>query len=245
MYRVAICEDQQIFLNKHENVCRTILESLNIEYQISVFTSSTEFFAVFIAQQKPFDLILLDIVMDGMNGIELAQNIRQTDKGVEIIFITANPEFAMQGYDIRPLPLHFLLKPIDPKTLEQLITESYLRQLPEDIIIKSGEQHLQVLIKDILYLETQGRRVNLELRDDRSVSYSGKLTDILQELPDLHFIRCHKSYAVNINNIHKITRNTVVTSDRKYDIPVSRPYLDDVRSAFMRKLSAAPGGGSK
>ena len=233
MYQIALCEDEKIFSDAQEKICREILDKLNIEYQISVFASSADFLDIFVEQQKRFDLILLDIVMDGVDGMTLARRIRQTDADAVIIFITSNQDYALQGYDVNAL--HYLIKPVDTQVLERLITAVYTQKHQDNIfIIKSGKQHLRVHIKDIVCMETAGRRVEISMMDG-IVYYSGKLTDILNELPKGQFVRCHNAFAVNIKNIRKLTRQNIIAINGK-EIPVSRTFLNETRKSFLSQM---------
>ncbi|MCL2365631.1 MAG: response regulator [Oscillospiraceae bacterium] len=102
MYHVALCEDEQIFSVALEKDCRTIFQDNNIEYDLSVFANGTELLAAYKTQPKPFDLIILDIVMEDFNGIEVAKKIRQLHDDVMIIFITANKDYIFQIPGVHP-----------------------------------------------------------------------------------------------------------------------------------------------
>ena len=233
MYQIAICEDEQVFSDKYKKICRATLEKLNIEHQISVFASGEDFLAVFTARQKRYDLILLDIVMGSMDGITLAREIRLADKDVVIIFITSSQDYVFKGYDVSAR--HYLMKPVDTRKLENLITEAYTEKYCENnYIFKFGEQHLCVPLKDIVCIETVGRRVEVSLMD-KSFYHSGKLSEVFNELPEKSFVRCHQSFVVNLENIRELTRQNVIAVNGK-KIPVSRTYLDDTRKAFLRRM---------
>jgi DNA-binding LytR/AlgR family response regulator len=233
MYKVAICEDEEVFSKEHERICREILEKHGIEYDISVFPNGKAFFSVFPKHENQFDLILLDIVMDGLNGIEIARKIREADKNVVIIFITSNKDYALQGYEVNAL--NYLMKPIDKSVLEKMIIQAYNEKFSDRVIvIKMGEQHFRIPINDIVYLETSGRRVTVTTFD-KTIYYSGKLTDLLLELPKDRFVRCHQAFAVNVNNIRELNRKDAVAITGRI-IPVSRTFMNDTKNAFLRYL---------
>jgi DNA-binding LytR/AlgR family response regulator len=233
MYRVALCEDEKVFSEAQKKICREILDKLNIEYQITAFDSSADFLASFAGGQKRYDLILLDIVMDEPNGVELARLIREYDKEAVIIFITSSSEYALQGYDVNAL--HYLMKPVDADLLERLITSAYNDKFQcHYFIYKSGAQNLRIPIRDIIALETTGRKVTITLTD-KTLTYSGKLTELLDELPSDRFVRCHQAFAVNIANIRELTRTDAVAVN-EIAIPVSRAFMKDVQKAFLRQM---------
>jgi DNA-binding LytR/AlgR family response regulator len=233
LYYVALCDDEKIYSDAQARICRKILDSLNIEYQISVFDGSVNFLTSFAKEQKRYDLILLDIVMDGANGIELAKTIRESDKDAVIIFITASREYTLQGYDVNAL--HYLMKPVDATILERLIKSAYNDKFQSNyFIFKSGVQNIRISTKDIISLETTGRKVEITLQNE-TLQYSGKLTELLAELPNDRFVRCHQAFAVNINNIRELTRQDAIAVNGK-KIPISRAFLKDVQKAFLRQM---------
>lgn len=233
MYRIALCDDEQIFSKEQEKICQNILEKLNIKYSLDVFESSGEFLNAFLKQQKRFDLMLLDIVMDKPDGMELAHIIRQSDREGSIVFITANPDFALQGYDVKAL--HYLIKPINPLILEKLIRSDYNSRFKNSVIaFETKGQKYRIFVNDIVYLETTGRKVTIYL-SETELCYTGKLAQLLNELPKDQFIRCHQAFAININKIRELTRQDAISLNGR-KIPVSRTYVKNVQTAFMKHL---------
>lgn len=234
MYRVALCEDEEIFSQAQEKICRDILESLNIEYDIAVFSGSEEFLHAFFDQGLRYDLILLDIMMDDMDGVTLAKQIRSEDEAVSIIFITSNPEYVFQGYDVHAL--HYLMKPLTPDALAPLIEAAYSRRIQDDyFVFHTDTGKIQVLLKDIICAETVGRRVAVTFQPNQRAYYSGTLLQLLDELPQGNFVQCHKSYAVNMRHIRELTgRDAIAQNGLK--IPVSRTFAKEVQQAFFQKL---------
>ena len=233
MYRIAICEDEEVFSEAQKKICREILEKLNIEHRISVFDGAVKFLTAFSQEPERYDLILLDIIMDGMSGMELARAIRESDKEAVIIFITSSREHVFEGYDVNAF--HYLIKPVDEAVLECLIKKTYEDKFQSNYFaFKSGAQNQRIPIKDIIALETVGRKVEITL-PDRKLHYSGKLTELLDELPKGCFIRCHQAFAVKIDNIRELSRSNAITVNGK-TIPISRAYLKDVQKAFLMNM---------
>ena len=233
MYKIALCEDEEIFATAHEKVCRDIFYKLNIEYELTTFRSGEEFFDIFETQQARYDLIVLDIMMGGMNGMQLARKIRKVDKDAAIIFLTSNRDFALEGYDVNAL--HYLLKPIDVDVFEGLVRTAYKEKFQDNfIVIKMGGQHLRIPVNDIICLETTGRRVEITLHN-KAVYYSGKLTDLLMELPADRFVKCHQAFAVNVKNIRELGRQDAIAINGQ-KIPVSRTFMRDTKKVFMKHI---------
>lgn len=230
MYKIAICEDETVFRKENEEICRKICEKLRIEYSISVFEGSADFSGSFMSGAR-YDLLLLDIVMDEQNGMELASFIRTRDNDAAIIFITSNPDYALQGYNVNAL--HYLLKPPDSAQLEQLIKADYQRRFQSNFLVfKTGTLTQRIQIKDIICLETVGRRVLITL-PDRTAEYSGKLSELLEGKEQL--VRCHKAFAINMSSIRELTRTDAIAMNGKV-IPVSRTYIKEVQQALLKQI---------
>ncbi len=233
MYKVALCEDEKVFSEAQKKICQDIFSKLNIEYHISVFQNNNDFLNAFIDNGKRYDLLLLDILMEGTDGMALARRIRKTDKETTIIFITSSPDYALQGYDVEAM--HYLIKPVDSGKLERLIYADYhSRFLNQIFMFETRDGKKRIAIKDIICLETAGRKVGVTTPQSL-IFVSGKLTDLLNQLPKEPFVRCHQAYAINIRNIRELTKQDVIAVDGKV-IPVSRTFMKDVQKAFMRQM---------
>ena len=233
MYQVALCEDEKIFTQVLEKICRQIFENLKTEYRITAFSSGEDFLRAFSDEHQRFDLILLDIVMGGISGIELARKIRETDREATIIFVTSHKEYVFEGYDVNAL--HYLLKPVDAALLERLVIKAYKDRFQSSFLsFKSGTQNHRIAVKDIVSLETRGRKVRITLAD-RTLLYSGKLAELLDELPNDAFVRCHQSHAISIGNIRELTRFAAIATNGK-KVPISRAYLKAVQKAFLANM---------
>ncbi|MCL2081501.1 MAG: LytTR family DNA-binding domain-containing protein [Oscillospiraceae bacterium] len=245
MYRIAVCEDEKVFSEEHERVCRGVLEKLNIEFRISVFETGAAFWTAFSGGER-YDLLLLDIMMDdrrgaganvrcggdaGMDGVELARRIRGQDAAAAIIFITSTAEYAIDGYGVGAL--HYLMKPLDAGALERLIASDYKKRAKDQrLVFKSGRQNLNIPMDEVVCLETAGKRVAITLLGE-TLDCSGNLLELLKGREQL--IRCHKSFAVNVRNLRELTRTDAVAANGKV-IPVSRTYFKDVQRAFLKQI---------
>ena len=233
MYRLAICEDEEIFFKEIESICCEYLKRMNIEYTITLYDSGENFLTAFSVKQHRYDLILLDIIMGGINGMDVAKNIRETDSEVVIIFVTSSREYVFEGYDVNAL--HYLTKPINAESLVRLIRKAYTEKFQNNVFVfKSGDMNHRVSVQNIVSLEINGRKVEINMFD-RTLLYPGKLSDLLSKLPGNCFVRCHQAYAVNIRNIRELTRFDAIAKNGKR-IPISRAYLKDVQKKFLSDM---------
>ncbi len=226
--RVAICDDEREQCEYLECVLREYGANNGFEMHTDIFKSAESF--LFEYQKNMFDILLLDIQMGGKNGMELAREIRKTDNGLVIIFITGISDFISEGYDVAAL--HYLLKPLDKKKLFEcldkvrLITggdESYL-------FIQTEGDSLRIPESDAEYIEAVARGTSV-CTVDKTYELTEPFGDFTANLPE-SFVRCHRSYAVNIRCIQQISKYEILLdSGRK--IPVSRRLYSVVNDAFI------------
>lgn len=116
MIRVAVCEDEEVLLNQLENWVRVILDRHSIQSHIESYVNSSALLA-----RDAFDILLLDIEMKPLSGMELAKKLRVRGDESKLIFITAYPQYAVEAYDVQAF--HYLVKPVDIERLEKVLLQ--------------------------------------------------------------------------------------------------------------------------
>ena len=234
MYKIALLEDEKEYARALEKTCHEVLGRLGFGYTLQTFLSGEALWQAVEDKGEQFDLYLLDILMEGVNGIDLARQIRNSsehNKKAAIIFITNSRDFSIAGHDVEAL--NYLLKPLDTEKLANLVATDYNKRFRQEYwLIDTGAEKLRFAKSEVISLETSGRKVEITLVNS-SVLVPGKLTDLIKNCPDL--VRCHKAYAVNISNIRKLTRSDAIAKTGKV-IPVSRNFYHDVQAAFILSL---------
>lgn len=118
-YHLAICEDSSLIREEVCGFCEDILTDHKITYDISSFSSAKDLEAVLNKKKDAFDLLILDIEMDEMTGMELAKKLRAGHNRVSIIFMTGYEDYLLEGYTVQPI--YFLLKPVSKEKLESAL----------------------------------------------------------------------------------------------------------------------------
>lgn len=183
--------------------------------------------------EKDFDILLLDIEMPGMNGVELARKIRQENSVLQIVFITGYYQYFSDGFDVSAL--HYLLKPVDEGKLRPVLDKAAdnLACRQRSVLIAEGEGSIKVLLTDILYVEAENVYVAVHtLRNTYRMRMGlGKFAEQL----DGTFYKVHRSYVVNLKYIKKITR-TEITMTNGDTVPISRGLYGEVHEALIKYL---------
>lgn len=212
--KVIICEDNKVQRKSIvEIIENTILrEDLNMEIELE--TGSVQDVLEHLNEAPNLVRIyFLDVDLgDGLNGIELGEKIRQKDPTGYIVFITSHSDMSRLTFEYKVEALDYILKDeinILKKRISSCIIEAYSRHSSnknEIYSIKVGERMINLRYEDILFFETSVIKHKIKVHElNRQIEFYGSLNDLENEL-DERFIRCHKSFIVNVNNIKEIDK---------------------------------------
>ena len=180
-------------------------------------------------EDKAYDILLLDVEMKNINGIELAKRIRKDNNRAEIIFITSHFEFVGEGYEVDAL--HYLIKPISVEKLTQVLTKAAekLSVEPPSVVISCEGETVKLYESDILYVESFLHYIVIHTKDNEykikeNISvFENKVSDV--------FYRIHRSYLVSLKYITRISRTSVNIGNT--ELPLSRGKYDNINRAFI------------
>jgi DNA-binding LytR/AlgR family response regulator len=236
-YTIGICDDciEQVEL----------LESfLNIsgeqgEFHV-VHASEPEVFLETLKTVRP-DLVFLDIDMDGMNGIELGEKIRELYENTVLIYITGYEKYAFAAFQLRAF--HYLLKPVTMEQFRQILSEALTHIQKEDagktekaLSVQNKGEMLALPYRDIYYFEKIGHKIKIRALS-REVTYYGNFNSLLAELDGDAFVQCHQGYIANVEKIRAF-RDKSLLLDGGITLPVSRTFAEQVRHMLEKHLFA-------
>ncbi len=233
-YRIAVCDDDDIMRENLCSLCSDILTDDSIEYRIEPFRSACELEKRLDTESCPFDLLILDIQMDGMTGMELARSLREKGNRVSIIFVTACEDYLSEGYGVQPI--HFLLKPVRREALASAIhTDLKLNYIPKTVVVHIGNKLVHLVLSDVQYIESYNHSIVIHQSTGNSTYYFS-LSDFEKQLPMGQFARCHNSYLVNLEEVREIGR-TELTLQNGETLPIGRAYYKTFQNAFVRYIN--------
>ncbi len=180
-------------------------------------------------ENRDMDILLLDIEMGGMSGLELARHLRQHGAGMQIIFLTGYMDYIAEGYDVEAL--HYLLKPVNGDRLGQVLDRAVerIRVRERMLVLTLPDGVVQLPLYEIRYLEVLRNYTTVHGKEDYSVKRS--LNDLAGEL-DESFYRIHRSFIVNMRFIRRITREEVMLKDGTA-LPLSRKQYEGLNRALI------------
>lgn len=232
---IAICDDDllalQITKNAVNNFIATKLPTESITLQ-TYDNANTLLFDM--GRTDRFDLLILDIIMPGLNGIELATEIRQKNNNCKIIFLTSSPEFAVSSYKVNAF--YYLLKPFCESELISLLEDAFLKMEKEkssSLIIKTNGNLTRVQLHTIQYIESIKHTINFHLSNNEIISCYGTINEFSEILlSDSRFSKCHKSFIINMDYVTRISNNDFVMPDKTL-IPISRQSFQQIKNMYI------------
>lgn len=203
MMKIAVCDDEKII---REQIVR-LIEKQGADCQIEQFATGDEL----LAEKQCYDMIFLDIQMEGTNGIETARAIRQYDEGAVIIFVTVVKEYVFDAFDVGAF--QYLLKPIREEKFEEIFerakksVEQRHSEGEASLFIKGKKRSVMLKQKDILYIENKANKVVIHtVKEEIEIWYTLKT---LEEKLGKNFYRCDRGYIVNMKHIAGFTNDMI------------------------------------
>ena len=227
-YKIAICDDEQNQIEYISSVVSAWGKQNSCACDINIFNSAEAFLFEY-EDNKAYDILLLDVEMKSITGIELAKRIRKDNNRSEIIFITSHFEFVGEGYEVDAL--HYLIKPIDENKLMQVLNKAAdkLSLEPPFVVISCEGETIKLYESDILYVEAFLHYIVIHVKD-KEYRIKESISAFEEKLSG-DFYRIHRSYLVSLKHITRISRTSVNIG--KSELPLSRGKYDDVNRAFI------------
>lgn len=233
MLNIALCDDDPGALSHAKALLAEYLEGKG-PYAISQFSGAMALLDAMRA--KSFSLLLLDILMPGLTGIQAARELRRCDRETKIIFLTSSPEFAVESYRVEAFS--YLLKPIHREDLFPVLDRYFLqlRQAEKTVLLSTPEGLLRLPCDQIEVLEINSKKLLFCLTDGTQRQISGTLAEFETTLLESgSFVKVHRSYLVNMDCIRQLGTGTLVTYSGR-TVPISRLLVSGVRQTYLNYL---------
>jgi DNA-binding LytR/AlgR family response regulator len=238
MLKIAICDDDKTCVEALRDYIKEYSESNQTRIQTTMFTSGK----LLITCKKVFHVIFLDIDMVGMNGLEIAKEIRKSDTSVKIVYVTGYSEYRSLAFSVHAFD--YIDKPISKEAIFHIMDEviHYSEPRNEDIqeIKFSFREGIKTFkVKEILYFEYTNRKVALHTLSGETIWLPGeKISNIAKRMEIYNFAVPHKSFAVNLLQVDYIKGYDVFLVDGTV-IPLSQNNSKIFRKkvdAFLKRL---------
>lgn len=232
--RIAICDDKPRELDCVSDLLNVYRQNFNVNLIYNTYSEGVSLIADL--GKECFDLLLLDILMPLVNGMDIAREVRQFDKDIKIVFLTVSPEFALDSYSVNAYA--YLLKPVTEDTLFPILDRLFLSaQNNEDsLALKLQNGIVNILFSKLSYVEVTNKKLHFHLSDRTVKSLSAPLSDFEKTLLSRpEFIRVHRAFIVNMGHVQELHSSEILTYLGE-KVPVSRRLYSQARNAYLKFL---------
>lgn len=226
-YRIAICDDVEADRRFIADMVNDWSQKKGYITKIDNYSSAENF--LFNYTDHDYDILLLDIEMDDMDGVTLAKKLRKSNDTIQIVFITGYSDYIAEGYDV--MALHYLMKPVKEEKLFEVLDRAVdkLAKNEKTINLDAKGEMIRLPIYQIRYAEVFGNYVTIHAIDKITVKMTlGELGKMLDE----RFYRVGRSVIINLTIIQRVTKDVIKLNDGTL-IPVPRGAYEGINRAII------------
>ena len=231
MVTIAICDDEEIQRNLLKKLVEAWAAGRNHALRVSLFASGKELLEAW--KKERCDIVLLDIQMPDMDGMDAARRLRETDGQTGIFFVTGYEDYLVQGYEVEAF--RYLIKPVSEEKLRAALDQFLKKRGGQKRVLmaETPDGVRRVDAEEICYMEAFAHSCELHTLSECITVKSG-ISALEKEAVRLGvpLFRCHRSYAVNIAQVRAIEREAALLSDGSR-IPVSRRLYQELNRQFI------------
>lgn len=237
--RIGVCDDAP----EDAALLSDALHTYDPHLEIAVFPSGEALLRALETDAPAPDLLFLDVFMPGPDGIETARRIRETRGDIRIVFLTSSADHYPQAYEV--FAFNYLVKPVDQNRLRAVMDRALAelgREADQRLSFSYKSALYSVNCRDICYVESRDKLLYLYLADGKALQRRGRLEDLLNELPETGFIRCHQSFLVNLARVTEMGEEGFRVG--RSLIGISKKYRVTAREQYYAYLFAHMEGGA-
>lgn len=230
MLNIAVCDDERLFVDKLTNIILSYTKQNNILVNIEKYNDGTEL----IKSNIKFDLIFLDIEMKKSNGIKVAENIRQVDSNVPIVYVTSYSDYWRRAYKVHAFD--FILKPFNKDDIFNVLSDFFACKKNSSVknVELMTEYGIEIQpINEIYYFIVMAKKTIQVSTVQKEYVVKENLSDIFDKLDDESFYLSHRSCIVNLNYVQTIRKNDGILMTNGDWLPLAQKKQKD----FFLKLS--------
>ncbi len=220
--RIAVCEDQPDDMKQITDATTRYMETNSLSADVDCFGSGEEFLAAF--EPGKYQIVFMDIYMSagGVTGIDAAKYATNCDGDMAVIFITTSDEYVLEGYNYA---VYYVVKPLDDQRFAAAMSKcrTQIKQFAKTIEIIADRFPVRIRLRDICSVESIGRSCIFRLTGSDVTAPTLVFDGLLEQLGGFPFVRCHRSYIVNLLHVKEPSgKNFVMLDGAK--VPISRTY---------------------
>ncbi|MBP3705497.1 MAG: response regulator transcription factor [Clostridia bacterium] len=178
------------------------------------------------------DVVLMDVEMPGISGVELAKEIRKTNETVQIVFVTGYSDYIAEGYEVSAL--HYLMKPVNEEKFFSVLDRAVVRlkSREKSVLLECAGETVRVPLHEIRYMDVRQNYVTVHGKEEYTVK---KTLGAMERELDSRFFRAGRSLILNLTYIRRVSKTDVYLEDGSI-LPLPRGVYDSLNRAIIERL---------
>lgn len=239
--KIALYDDQEQYIDMLMKHVERYGNEVDTEFNITVYNSGRKLIDDIKTDSKMYDIVFLDVEMPEINGLKIAEAIRQMSEDIVLCFVTGHEQYAREAYQVEALG--YIVKPVAYNELKKLLRRAVIMVKYEHDNRKSGKNYIEVPVsgdkriidaRTIRYIEKNKNQSILHFSDSEIICYES-LKKMYSRLDNELFVYSHQGYIVNFNEIKEVKEN-VICLGRNVEVPVSRRRYKEVRDRHLNRV---------
>lgn len=226
--KIAVVDDMEKDRVQIADMAKCILCNEKISHSIDSYADGKSLLDD-LRSGKKYNLILLDVLMDEMDGMALAKSLRDQGDSTMIIFISISQELCRRGYHVEASG--YLVKPLDKEELKEALLYCRERLAKKEILLPTDKGQYRTSFADIQYVEAFDRGTRFVLTDE-TVETKLKFSEVEAMLPKASFLLCHRAYIVNLAQTKRINQYEFLMKSG-VTVPISRLRYNEINRQFV------------
>jgi len=233
MLRIALCDDEEIYINKISLLIESVCIQSKIKHEITKYTSGEVLLEEqFTGQQNKHDVVFLDIDMPIVDGIQIAKRYKEIDSKVFIIFLSNHIEFSREGYKVNAFRF------IDKMSKKEEFVEAiksvwHIQQEKKEMVVFSLNQMALILeCDDIIYIEKRQRKTIIHSVKEGEIHTYESIISIRNRFESPCFYQVHRAFIVNLNHIVKLIKKDIIL-DNSNAVPLSEKRRKEFKRIYV------------
>lgn len=233
MINICICDSSINTTKTLSQIIENHLAEINVPFQIFVYHSGLKLLDD-IETGKRFDILFAEVLMPGLNGIEVCREIRELDRNCKIVFVSSSREFGVESYEVEAS--NYLLKPINEKLFVSCLDKLVGAYLSADdfvLTVKTKSGIRSIKYRDIFFLESEKHQIRLITANGEEIVFYGSMSDYQELLEkDIRFLRCHKGYIINMQHVTAIQDKEFVINNKHF-VPIPKTSIGKIKATYF------------
>lgn len=229
--KIAVCEDEEVFSDQLVGYINEWENEKSIFTEIFTYITAEKFLDEW-GDSEDYDIVFIDIKMGKMNGMDLAKIIRKTNNEIPIVFTTSMKEYMLKGYSVSAM--HYLLKPVKKEDCFNCLNKTLQsNRIKKYYLFTDLEKTVRIPTTEIIYIKMFSHTATM-VTAKKEYELRKTISQLLEELDDNLFVKCHKSFIINIRHIESVSNKNFVIMSNDEEIPLSKDIAKEINDMFVK-----------